>query len=197
VAVPDFQSLMLLLLRMAGDGAQHSMAEAREVLAVEFKLTQADRDELLPSGRVSRFANPVAWAKSYLQQAGLLMSPRRGHLQISARGRTVLESPPERIDIRFLGRYPEFVEIRSRSEVGKPSVEAGSLEPESDTPEEALEAAHLKMRAGLASEVLARVKAASPEFFERLVVEVAPQDGLRRLAQGYRSGNRKGWRRGD
>jgi restriction system protein len=84
---------------------------------------------------------------------------------------------------QVLGTIPAFVEIRSRAEGGEPSVEAGAPEPEPDTPEEALEAAHLKMRAGLASEVLARVKAASPEFFERLVVELL-------LRMGY-GGSRK------
>src|SRR5213593_620868 len=122
--VPDFQSLMLPLLRIAVDGKEHSLAEARDVLAGEFKLLDAEREELLPSGRVSRFANRVAWAKSYLQQAGLLLSPRRGHFQISPRGRGVLESPPERIDIRFLGQFPEFTEIRTRQPGAAPSAEA-------------------------------------------------------------------------
>lgn len=163
---------MLPLLRIAGDASAHSLAEAREMLAAEFKLTQSDREELLPSGRQAKFSNRVAWAKSYLQQAGLLVSPRRGHFQISERGRGVLESPPQRIDIKFLEQFPEFVEFRSRPEVVESSTEPTSSEPESETPEEALEAAHLKIRAGLASEVLARVKSASPQFFERLVVEL-------------------------
>ena len=69
MAVPDFQSLMLPLLRLATDGQSRSLAEARETLATQFGLTQADRDELLPSGSQSKFSNRVAWAKSYLQQA--------------------------------------------------------------------------------------------------------------------------------
>src|SRR5436309_15943099 len=102
MAVPDFQSLMMPLLRIAQDGKEHSLAEARDVLAAEFNLSDADREELLPSGRQSKFSNRIAWAKSYLQQAGLFASPRRGHFQISLRGRDVLKSPPPRIDIKFL-----------------------------------------------------------------------------------------------
>lgn len=173
MAVPDFQSLMLPLLRVAADGREHPLAEARETLAVEFKLSDADRDEPLPSGRQSKFSNRVAWAKSYLQQAGLLSSPRRGHFQISDRGRSVLNNPPPKIDIKFLEQYPEFVEFRApKSEVAGIPVEVPSGEPEPETPEEALEAAYLKMRVGLASELLSRVKAASAQFFERLVVEL-------------------------
>jgi len=173
VAVPDFQSLMLPLLKLAADGQPHSLAEAREALATQSGLTQADRDELLPSGSQSKFSNRVAWAKSYLQQAGLLTSPKRGYFLILPRGEKVLMSPPPKIDIKFLEQYPEFIEFRTPKaepvEHPTPSV----IDPtDSDTPEEALEAAHQKMTAALASEALTRVKTASSEFFERLVVEL-------------------------
>jgi restriction endonuclease Mrr len=70
MAVPDFQSLMLPLLRVASDGQEHSLAEARDALAREFQLSDPDLEEPLPSGRQSKFSNRVAWAKSYLQPAG-------------------------------------------------------------------------------------------------------------------------------
>src|SRR5712692_141673 len=113
MAVPDFQSLMLPLLNVAADGKEHTLAEARDKLAAEFKLTDNDREELLPSGKQSKFSNRVAWAKTYLQQAGLLLSPRRGHLQLSSRGSELLKSPPKHIDIGFLEQYPEFVVLRA------------------------------------------------------------------------------------
>jgi restriction system protein len=169
--VPDFQSLMSPLLKLAGDGREHALAEVREVLAQEFNLSDADREELLPSGRQSKFANRVAWAKVYLQQAGLLKSPKRAHFQITPRGAEVLESPPNRVDLKFLEQYPEFVVFRTpKAEPAVPDTQRQEEEPES--PEEALETAHLKMRAGLASELLNRVKAAPPKFFEQLVVEL-------------------------
>jgi restriction system protein len=173
VPVPDFQSLMLPLLRIAGDGKEHSLAEARPQLGDELGLTQAEQDERLPSGRQSRFANRVAWAKVYLAQAGLLLSPRRGHFQISDRGREVLRTSPPRIDIKFLGQYPEFIEFRtSKGKAEKSSAPVAEEATDAETPEEALEAAHAKIEASLASEVLARVKAGLPDFFERLVVEL-------------------------
>jgi restriction system protein len=171
VPVPDFQSLMLPLLKLAANGQPHSLAEAREALASEFKLTQAERDELLPSGNQSKFANRVAWAKSYLQQAGLFFSPKRGHFQLTDRGAAVLKNPPGRIDIKFLEQYPEFVEFRTPKQ-GDTEHAPTPAPADTETPEEAFEAAHQKMTASLASEVLTRVKAASPEFFERLVVEL-------------------------
>jgi restriction system protein len=173
MAVPDFQSLMLPLLRISADGQEHSLAEARDALASEFRLSGSDLEELLPSGRQSKFSNRVAWAKSYLQQAGLVVSPQRGHFQVTARGREVLKARPDRIDIKFLEQYPEFVEFRTpKAEVEDIPSAAPADQPEPETPEEALEAAHLKMRTGLALELLNRIKAASPQFFERLVVEL-------------------------
>ena len=87
MAVPDFQSLMMPLLRIARDGQEHSLAEARDVLAAEFKLSDIDREEPLPSGRQSKFSNRIAWAKSYLQQAGLLLSPARSFPDFRQRSR--------------------------------------------------------------------------------------------------------------
>src|SRR5712691_1335901 len=173
MAVPDFQSLMLPLLRIAGGGGEHSLAEARDALAAEFHLSAVDLEELLPSGRQAKFSNRVAWAKSYLQQAGLLVSPRRGHFQLAPRGRDVLKSPPPRIDIKFLEQYPEFVEFRTpKTESEQATSVVTTIEPEPETPEEALEAAHVRLRAGLAAELLSRVKGGSSQFFERLVVEL-------------------------
>ena len=173
MAVPDFQSFLLPLLRFVGDGKEHSLREALAHLASELKLTPTEQEERLPSGLQSRFANRVAWARVYLKQAGLLLSPRRGHFAISGRGREVLMTPLARIDIKFLQQYPEFIAFQSpKSKAEEAASSTLAHAPDLETPEEALEAAYAKMKASLASEVLARVKAASPEFFEKLVVEL-------------------------
>lgn len=171
MAVPDFQSMMLPLLRFANDGAEHSLIAAREYLAKELSLTRDDLEEVLPSGKQTRFVNRVAWAKVYLQQAEMLVPTRRGHFRISDRGRQVLQNPPKRINIKFLEQYPEFVASRSKKSDPKPPKD------ETETPEEALEAAHLAMRESLASELLNRVKEGSPRFFEHLVVELLLEMG--------------------
>ncbi|QIK37499.1 hypothetical protein GWK36_05345 [Caldichromatium japonicum] len=87
MSIPDYQSLMLPLLRFAADGNDHTTREAVEVLATEFQLTPAERNELLPSGQQPIFNNRVGCANSYLKKAGLLESPRRGALRITARGK--------------------------------------------------------------------------------------------------------------
>lgn len=173
MAVPPFQEITLPLLTIASDGAVRSLAEAREQLAEGFQLTEAERNELLPSGRQTRFANRVAWAKVYLEQAALLSSPRRGQLMITPRGLQVLDKPPENITIRFLEQFPEFARFRSRRQttVAISPVDT-ALPEESETPEELLEAGYQRSRAGLAADLLQRVKGMPPSFFERLVVEL-------------------------
>lgn len=116
------------------------LAEARAHLAREFELSQAEQDELLPSGRQSRFANRVAWAKVHLESAGLLTTPQRGHFIISDRGRDVLKAPPARIDIKFLGQYPEFLEFRKPKRGARGDSAPTTENADAETPEEALEA---------------------------------------------------------
>lgn len=174
---------MLPFLRFASDGSEHAMMEAREALAAEFHLTAEDRTALLPSGRQAVFDNRVAWAKVYLQRAGLLDSPRRGHFRISERGRDVLRDPPERVTVKYLERFPEFVEFRSATKERREAGEQSSADVEGETPEETLESAYQRLRSDMAADLLGRVKACSPQFFERLVVELL-------LRMGY-GGSRK------
>ena len=167
--IPTFQEITLPLLKIASDGNVHVLANVRKELAKHFGLSPAEEEELLPSGRQARFANRVAWAKVYMQRGGLLSSPGRGQFQITERGREVLVSPPARVDVKFLERFPEFLEFRSRA---PQSITEAAEANDSETPEEALEAAYQTIRAGLASELLDRVRSASPRFFEQLVVEL-------------------------
>jgi restriction system protein len=115
MGVPDFQSFFKPLLELAGDGEEHSVREAREVIASRMNLSEADLSELLPSGTQTKFDNRVAWAKSYFVQAKVLESTRRGYFRITDRGRELLAKGHSRIDIRILDQYSEFVEFHSPS----------------------------------------------------------------------------------
>jgi hypothetical protein len=117
VAVPDFQSFLLPLLKLASDGSEHSIAEAVEKMAQEFQLPDEDRAELLPSGKQPRITNRIGWALTYLRKAGLLSTVRRGSFQLTERGRQVLAEAPARIDLKFLqSRFSEIVEFRREEE---------------------------------------------------------------------------------
>ena len=176
--IPDYQTLMLPLLRFAADGSDHTTREAVEVLATEFQLTPAERNELLASGQQAIFNNRVGWANSYLKKAGLLESPRRGALRITARGKQILGDNPARIDVKFLERFPEFIEFRDASRNNRETTTTESVAIATEqTPEEALELAHQSLRLSLAQDILSRILSCSPTFFERLVVELLVKMG--------------------
>ena len=122
MTVPDFQTLMLPLLKLASDGQQHNLAEAIEQLAQEFQLSDDDRAQLLRSGQ-TRLYNRVGWTITYLKKAGLLQAVGPGRFQLTEPGRDVLASRPAAIDVAFLeSRFPEMSEFRKghlRGELGE------------------------------------------------------------------------------
>ncbi len=150
MAIPDFQSIMLPLLRLAGGGADWPNADARDRLADEFGLTDEEREQLLPSGTQRTLANRVAWSVVYLKQAGLLESAGRAQFRITQAGRSLIASSPERISIRFLSdNYPGFQEFRTRSAKPRQRVTDGTAEAATDnqeTPEERLQSAEQTLR---------------------------------------------------
>ena len=177
MAIPDYQTLMLPLLRFAADGSEHTTREAVEVLAAEFQLTATERNELLASGQQPIFNNRVGWANAYLKKAGLLESPRRGALRITTRGKEILSSKPPRIDVKYLERFPEFIEFREASRNSRERQTESVIIAAEQTPEEALELAHQRLRLSLAQDILSRILSCSPSFFERLVVELLVKMG--------------------
>lgn len=175
--IPDYQSIMLPLLRFISDKKEHKMRNVTDGLADQFGVTEDERKELLPSGAAPVFYNRTAWAKTYLKKAGLIESPKQGVIIITKRGLDVLKENPSAIDVKFLKQYTEFVEFQSskREDDTDSSNEVDDVSTE--TPEEALETAYQKIRKSLAQDLLNKVLTLSPAFFERLVVELMVKMG--------------------
>jgi len=167
---------MLPLLRMANDEREHRIGDVVEPLAKQLALTDAERSEMLPSGRQAVFNNRVHWAKTYLAQAKLLEVTRRAHFRITDRGRELLKENLDRIDVRLLERFPEFNEFRQRARNEQVShvVQVGgtTAEPAQKlaTPDEVLRSTIADIDAALSSELLDRIQASPPSFFESLIV---------------------------
>lgn len=176
MAIPDYQSLMLPLIKLASDKKEHSLQEATRAIAKELNLTEADLAELLPSGRKTRFYDRIGWAVTYLRKAGLLNAQGRGKFQITQRGLEVLKNPPQHINVEFLEQYEEFVEFRARRDREDEKTSTAE-KPETQTPEETIEAAHQNLRQTLADELIQTIKNCSPSFFERLVIDVLVKMG--------------------
>lgn len=178
MAIPDYQSIMLPLLKLASDKKVHSLRTAIEKLAHQFSLTAEEREELLPSGRQATFDNRVGWARTYLKKAGLLTSPKRGYFEITARGLDVLKQNPETITWQYLMQFEEFVEFQSPKE--KTAVSSTPLvndKVDDQTPEEEMETVYQQLREELASELLDAIKGCTPTFFEHLVVDLLVKMG--------------------
>jgi restriction system protein len=112
--IPDYQTLMLPLLRIAADGHEHRFRDVVEQLATEFRLTDEERNMLLPSGTAPVFDNRVGWARTYLKQARIVESRKRGYLNVTERGAMLLAQNPSRINNSTLEQFPEFVAFRQK-----------------------------------------------------------------------------------
>ncbi len=179
MAIPDYQSIMLPLLKFAGDKKEHSISEAIEKISKLFNLSEDEKKELLPSGQQPIVSNRTAWAKTYLKKAGLLESTKRSYFKITENGLGVLKENPAEINVKYLDRFPKFTEFRTlKKEENEPQEQDGQ-----QTPQELLEFSYQKINNELAQEILKTVKITQSDFFERLVVELL-------LKMGY-GGSRK------
>jgi len=176
--IPDYQSLMLPILRLVSDKQEHRYRDLIEKLANEFQLTDKERKEFLTSGNQAIFDNRVGWAKTYLKKAGLLDSPKRATFVITNIGLQTLNKNPDRIDAKYLRQFPLFVEFQHSSRNDNDNeVETITQELNKQTPEENLDIAYQRIRKTLASELLYRVVDLSSTFFEKLVVELLVKMG--------------------
>jgi len=176
MAIPDYQKCMLPVLKFFADGKEHTLSEVTDYLADEFKLTEEERKQMLPSGQQETFKNRVGWARTYLKQAGLLKRTRRGYFQITQRGKDILKKDLQEIDNKFLEQFDEFIEFKKRTRKNKDkkhSDNAGSTQ----TPEETLESAYELLKENLAKELLEQLKNTSPSLFEKIVIELLVKMG--------------------
>ena len=170
MALPSFQHLMLPVLRSACDRPEEiSIADLENELALGANVDAADLARLLPSGKKGVFANRVAWARSYLCKVGLLEMRRTGYVQATERGRALIAEGVTAIDRLVLARYPEFAPADFA-----PGGASAGLPQKS---EEQIVASYHRLNAELAREIVSRIHALKPAFFERLIVDLLVKMG--------------------
>ena len=181
MAVPNFQKFMFSVLKHAAHG-EVRMADIKHHVSRDLGLDEHDLQELVASGSKTTFDDRIAWAKTYLKQAGLVQSTRRAYFTISDEGKRILQSGISDIDVKFLSTIPRFIEERAKQQreadipVDRESIAVES--PESLTPEDGMRNSHALLRQLLAHDLLERLRATTPNFFERVVVKLL-------LAMGY------------
>lgn len=162
MTIPDYQTLMLPVLRLAAEG-ETRVADVSDRIANDLGLSQAERDELLPSGRQRLLHNRVHWAKFYMSKAGLIASPARGRFVATDKGKALLVTSPERIDVALLMQEPGFREFYKNegAVVEENGITAKPVQDTSarTTPEEQIDAAYASMQAALRDELLQCVSA--------------------------------------
>lgn len=179
MAIPDYETLMLPLLRLVAESklSDVALSDAISRLADEFKLTDDERSEWLPSGSSLKFNSRVSWARTYLQKAKVLESRQRGHTRLTERGKSLLAENPPRVDGKLLMRFPEFVEFVGKKNSKSEKLPATEDTPSSLTPREAIESHAAELRKTLAEDLLDKIKNSTPEFFERLVIRLLVKMG--------------------
>jgi len=174
---------MLPLLKYASDQKEHSFRSAIKYLTEDLNLKEEEKRELLPSGNQPIFDNRVGWAKTYLVKAKILESTRRGFFRITERGMKVLESDPKQIDKKYLEKFSEFNEFKNKSKDKDNMVNGEESIYESKTPKEVLEESYQKLREDIEQELLSNINDSTPEFFEKIVIDLL-------IGMGY-GGSRK------
>ncbi len=177
MAIPGYQDVMLPLLQLMSNDRVYQNKEVFEPMAAHFELSESERAVMIPSGRRTAFQSRVAWARTYLFQAGLIERVSRGHYRITERGHSVLKSSPERIDFNLLRQFPEFRSFEGRT-AKKSSINTTESEGSQATPQELMAAGYQEVRQQVAQGLLHQIKDSAPEFFEQLVVDLL-------VAMGY------------
>ncbi|MCC5853712.1 MAG: restriction endonuclease [Alkalimonas sp.] len=177
--IPSYQDFMRPFLDIAhqANGKEVKLRDVINQLANQFSLTEAEREETLPSGKQSILDNRVGWARTYLTKAGLLETTRRAHFVITERGIAALQDPGIKIDNDYLKQFDEFIAFKQKT--NDSDTQAAVYESEKDiTPDEALRAAYKKINDALAQDILERTRKVTPVFFENLLIELL-------VAMGY------------
>ena len=174
--IPDYQTLMLPVLKSVADGKEHKIKEITESLSKEFSLTEEELNIMIPSGTQSVFYNRVGWARTYLKKANLISSESKGIIKITKRGLEILSQNPKRIDNKFLKQFEEFVEFQNKV---NPKKEKAEIDTDyiNQTPEELIDTAFQDFQKTLAEDLLDKIRKISPSFFEKLVVSLLVKMG--------------------
>lgn len=172
MAIPDFQTVMLPLLEEVNNGAQH-IVDLVAKISSKFNLSDEEKSERIPSGKISKISSRTQWAGTYLFKAGLLQRPKRGYLEITERGKEVLTKKPPKIDIRFLEQFEQFIKFREINRSSEADVENEHIiSNTTKTPEDIIDDAFKKIESQTRDEILDMILKSTPQFFERLILDL-------------------------
>ena len=186
MAVPTYDQLMLPLMKLlAEQTAPIKVSEVVELLEECSKLSNDELEQTLPSGK-NIFKDRVAWAKTYLVKAGLVQQPKRAFCEISELGRSINLNGLNSITNDFLSQFDSFRDYKFSRSNKFETENSLIIDREINineyqkihTPEEIIENTTELLVSSLKSDLLKLIKNNSPQFFEKLVVDLL-------VAMGY------------
>jgi restriction system protein len=174
--------MMLPVLRRAAQSELSTVASSdlHDAIIQQFKLTEADIAEMMPSGKNNMLINRAAWATFYLRKALALATPERGRYAITDRGKKLLTQHKDRIDLAVLRQFEEirdFLKTKKADGVMVPSKIEAEAEESGRAPLEQIESAHQLLRSAVRADLLQLIRKCTPAFFERLVIELLVKMG--------------------
>ena len=175
--IPQHKKFMLPILKICKDGGKFRRSELASILADQFKLTEAERNQLKSSGGERLLVNRIGWAAWYLKKAELL-NGARGVFSITEDGKNILRQNLENIDKSVLMKIPAFKKFTDKRQVGTeggPSIIDGGDSGQS--PEEMIISGYKNIKENVKQELLEKINNNSPDFFERLVLELVRKMG--------------------
>lgn len=176
--IPDFQTLMLPLLKHIGDNEEHSKKEVVETLANKMNLTEEEKREMLPSRNQPVFYNRVTWVIAHFKAAKIIENIRRGYIKVTPLGLDILKQNPDLINLKFLKQLPTYQEAMNNWKNKSTSEEISKNEDnEIKTPEELIDSGYLSIRKSLEQDILEKLKSVHPAFFEKIVVQLLVKMG--------------------
>lgn len=175
MAVPKYSKMYRSFLKALQDKEEHAYIDVKNQVISDFNLTEGDIAELLPSGKQSVFSNRIGWCRTYLKKAGLIDSPSRAHFIITDEGKRILDTVDEITD-DTLRQFPSFVEFAGSGSEAKDAITKDE-DDKDETPQETLERVHSELNKVLRDELLTKIHDNSPEFFERLIIELMEKMG--------------------
>ncbi|WP_434965914.1 restriction endonuclease [Janibacter indicus] len=174
--LPSWDQFMVPVLRLQGDGEVRSLRSIRTAVA-ETALNEDQRAEVLPSGS-AKSDNRIGWAVSYLYRVGALERQARGQYRITDIGRRILADRPDGITEVQLRQHARPGDMWWVAKAHEPSASTPvTATPEID-PTEQVEEGIARIHADVAAELLTRLHASDPAFFEQAVLDLL-------VAMGY------------
>lgn len=182
MAVPKYYEFMPSIMRCLSDNEVHEFKDIVVFCSNDLKLNDEDMAETIPSG-LNTVRDRISWAKTYLNKAGFIQSPKRGSFILTELGREVYNDGPEKVTLDYLKQFQSFLDFYNRTPSSDNNKKSLVTDDRSVSPYELIEESIMEINQNLADELMCEIMKISPYDFERLVVKLLISMGYGKLSE--------------